>query len=215
MTLITDDTYDAYGTIDELELLTKAIERLTRKLYKKFVRAYNTETRWLNDNYKPTIEEYLEISTISASYSLLTITSYIGMRYITTENIFKWATNEPKIVKAANITSRLMDDIVSNEPYIFTGTMHRDIMGMVLAQQLQVKRSLTFISHYIPNLNNPTIATKDLCLGKIPSKNQHDPTTNKFSRSPVQRLKRIGFILEKDAEGWTLASSDAKGWTLA
>ncbi|KAL2327948.1 hypothetical protein Fmac_021375 [Flemingia macrophylla] len=91
------------------------ISYLSPSHYKKFVRAYNTETRWLNDNYKPTIEEYLEISTISASYSLLTITSYIGMRYITTENIFKWVTNEPKIVKAANITSRLMDDIVSNE----------------------------------------------------------------------------------------------------
>ncbi|KAL2327942.1 hypothetical protein Fmac_021369 [Flemingia macrophylla] len=188
MALITDDIYDAYGTIDELELLTKAIERLNRKLvktnflhylffirkqnyviilmnlifrwdmsclddlpesmklpfelliniyedleqemikegklycinyfkeeYKKFVRAYMIEARWLNENYKPTIEEYLHSSSISAGYSLVVTTSYIGIGDIATENIFKWATNEPKILKAASIISRLMDDIVSNE----------------------------------------------------------------------------------------------------
>ncbi|KAL2327941.1 hypothetical protein Fmac_021368 [Flemingia macrophylla] len=156
MTLITDDTYDAYGTIDELELLTKAIERWDmsclddlpesmklpfelliniyedleqemikegkvycinyfKEEYKKFVRAFMIEARWLSKNYKPTIEEYLHSSTISAGYSLLAITSYIGIGDIATENIFKWATNEPKILKAATTICRLMDDIVSNE----------------------------------------------------------------------------------------------------
>lgn len=30
---IIDDTYDAYGTIDELELFTKAVERLNKISY--------------------------------------------------------------------------------------------------------------------------------------------------------------------------------------
>ncbi|KAL2327933.1 hypothetical protein Fmac_021360 [Flemingia macrophylla] len=156
MAAIIDDTYDAYGTIEELELFTKAIERwdincsedlpeymqfiykslikiyeeidqVTKKEgrdycvnygiqeLKKLVRAYMTEARWLNDNYKPTVEEYLHASSESSGYSLMITTSYIGMGDIATENIFKWATNESKIVKASCIIARIMDDIVSNE----------------------------------------------------------------------------------------------------
>ncbi|KAK7312914.1 hypothetical protein VNO77_37157 [Canavalia gladiata] len=152
---IIDDTYDAYGVFDELELFTEAIERWDisclddlpeymklsykslmkvyeeieeemskeRRLYsvnygikelKKVVQAYMTEARWLNSNYIPTIEEYLSTSTISCCYSLLATTSYIGMGDIATENIFKWITNGPKIIKASSIVCRLMDDIVSS-----------------------------------------------------------------------------------------------------
>ncbi|CAL0323424.1 unnamed protein product [Lupinus luteus] len=85
------------------------------KEFKKIVQAYMTEARWLNYKYIPTIEEYTNISSISCGYSLLTTISYIGMGDIATEEIFKWVTNEPKIVKASTIVCRLMDDIVSNE----------------------------------------------------------------------------------------------------
>uniref|UniRef100_A0A151UD65 (+)-delta-cadinene synthase isozyme A n=1 Tax=Cajanus cajan TaxID=3821 RepID=A0A151UD65_CAJCA len=49
-----------------------------------------TEARWLNNNYKPTTNEYLHTSTISCCCSLMAVTSYIGMGDIATENIFKW-----------------------------------------------------------------------------------------------------------------------------
>ncbi|KAK7257295.1 hypothetical protein RIF29_31165 [Crotalaria pallida] len=153
---IIDDTYDAYGTIEELELFTQAIQRwdisclddlpeymklcyrLLMKAYeeteedmrkegraynvhysiiefKKIVQAYMTEARWLKRNYIPTTEEYTQVSLVSCCYPLLTTTSYIGMGDIATEDIFKWVTNEPKIVKASSVVCRLMDDIVSNE----------------------------------------------------------------------------------------------------
>ncbi|KAK7262671.1 hypothetical protein RJT34_30246 [Clitoria ternatea] len=156
MISIVDDTYDAYGIIDELELFTDAIERwdvscldvlpecmklsyksllkvyeeieqemrkggrsycvdYCKKLFKQVAHAYMTEARWLNKNYIPTTEEYLRISTISCGYTLLAATSYIGMGEIATENIFKWVTNEPKIVVASCVICRLMDDIVSNQ----------------------------------------------------------------------------------------------------
>nr|KYP34499.1 (+)-delta-cadinene synthase isozyme A [Cajanus cajan] len=156
MISIIDDTFDAYGTTDELEVFTKAIERWDIsclddlpeymkliyksliKLYeeikqetkkegksyfinyiinelKKGVQAYMTEARWLNNNYKTTIEEYLHTSKTSSCYCTLIATSYIGMGDIITEDIFEWATSEPKIVMASCTICRLMDDIVSNE----------------------------------------------------------------------------------------------------
>ncbi|XP_058744618.1 probable terpene synthase 2 isoform X2 [Vicia villosa] len=156
MLSIIDDTFDAYGTIDELELFAKTIERwdvknlddlpeymkliykmvlknleeieqdmtkegrlFTLKYYiKEFqmtVDAFMTEARWFNNNYVPTIEEYLNISKISSAQSLLITCSYIGMGDIATENIFKWVSDKPKMVNAVATLCRLMDEIVSSE----------------------------------------------------------------------------------------------------
>lgn len=86
--------------------------------FKKTVQAYITEARWLNCNYSPTTEEYINISSVSCCYQLLATTSYIGMGDIATEDIFSWVTNKPKILYAASVLCRLMDDIVSSEVYI-------------------------------------------------------------------------------------------------
>jgi len=84
----------------------------------KFIQAYMTEARWLNNNYKPTLKEYICVSIQSSGYALLTTTCYIGMGDTITEDIFKWVSNEPKIINAAIVLCRLMNDIVSNEVYI-------------------------------------------------------------------------------------------------
>jgi len=153
---VIDDTYDAYATIDELELFTKAIERwdiccldnlpdYMKHLYKinfdfyeemekemikegrvyamdyykkefiKFILAYMTEARWLSNNYKPTLEEYIRVSTISSGYALFSTTCFIAMGDIATEDVFKWVSDVPKVIKAAIVICRLMDDIVSDE----------------------------------------------------------------------------------------------------
>jgi len=74
-----------------------------------------TEARWLNDKYQPTLEEYIHISTESCGYALVTTTCYIFMGDIATEDIFKWVSNGPKMINAAIVLCRLMDDIASNE----------------------------------------------------------------------------------------------------
>ncbi|KAF4371197.1 hypothetical protein F8388_020924 [Cannabis sativa] len=54
LTSITDDTYDAYGTIDELELLTKAIQRWDINCMDKL------EPEYLKTYYKVMLESYEE-----------------------------------------------------------------------------------------------------------------------------------------------------------
>ncbi|KAK7262674.1 hypothetical protein RJT34_30249 [Clitoria ternatea] len=152
---ILDDMYDAYGTIDELELFTNAVNRwdicclddlpeymkvcykalldvyeeteqemikkgkayyvkYAKKEMKKLVQAFITESRWLNCNHTPTYEEYMKVATASCGYALLTTVSLISMED-TTEEVLIWATSDPKIIKAASIISRLMDDIAGHE----------------------------------------------------------------------------------------------------
>jgi (-)-germacrene D synthase len=77
-----------------------------------------TEARWLNNNYEPTLEEYICISKESSGYVFMITTCYMGMGDIITEDIFKWISNEPKFINASIVIGRLMDDIVSNEVYI-------------------------------------------------------------------------------------------------
>ncbi|KAK7405095.1 hypothetical protein VNO78_06288 [Psophocarpus tetragonolobus] len=152
---VIDDMYDAYGTIDELELFTNAIERWDiccmddlpaymklcykailnifeemeeemrkqRRVYcikyakenmKKLVKAHMAEARWLHCKHTPTVEEYMQVRIVSSGYPTLITICFVGMED-TTEEVLKWAMNDPIIIVAASIISRLMDDIVGNE----------------------------------------------------------------------------------------------------
>ncbi|XP_058739222.1 (-)-germacrene D synthase-like [Vicia villosa] len=153
---VIDDIYDNYGTIEELQLFTQAIQRwnitcmdflpkymrfcykallnvfeemeqemvkegrafcviYVKNEMKRLVQAYYTEAKWFSNNYIPTMEEYMALGIVNSGYYLMTATSFIGMGSIATEEVFKWLTNNPKIVNASSIIARLMDDIVSNE----------------------------------------------------------------------------------------------------
>ncbi|KAF3456768.1 hypothetical protein FNV43_RR01422 [Rhamnella rubrinervis] len=79
------------------------------------VGSYFVEAKWCNENYIPTMEEYMQTALLSCGYFLLTTTSFVGMGDIVTKEAFDWVFRDPKIVKAASTVNRLMDDIVSTE----------------------------------------------------------------------------------------------------
>jgi len=74
-----------------------------------------TEARWLSNNYQPTLEEYIQISAETSGYSLLATSCYLGMGHTATEDIFKWVSNETKMINASIVVGRLFNDIVSSE----------------------------------------------------------------------------------------------------
>ncbi|KAG6685678.1 hypothetical protein I3842_12G123800 [Carya illinoinensis] len=142
---IIDDTFDAYGILEELELFTDAIKRwdisctdqlsqYMKLMYKapldmskegRFycvyyakeahkVQAYFVEAKWFNEKYVPTFEEYMNNALVSCGYFVLTTLSFAGMGDIATE-AFDWVFNHPRMVKAAEIINRLMNDNVSTD----------------------------------------------------------------------------------------------------
>ena len=84
------------------------------------VRAYLDEARWCNQGYTPSVEEYMNLALVTTGYFLLSVVSFVGMGEIATEESFGWMFNRPKIVRAAEIVCRCMDDIVSHKVYIIS-----------------------------------------------------------------------------------------------
>lgn len=82
---------------------------------KNQVRAYFHEAKWLHQKHTPTVEEYMNIATVSSGYPLLAITSLVGMGDIVTKHSFEWLFSNPKVVRASSVIARLMDDMVSHK----------------------------------------------------------------------------------------------------
>ena len=85
---------------------------------KQLAKAYFVEAKWFNENYVPTVEEYMETAMVSSGYCLLTVTSFLGLGDIATEEAFDWASKFPKSVRAASAICRLMDDVAGHKVQI-------------------------------------------------------------------------------------------------
>ncbi|GMH05819.1 hypothetical protein Nepgr_007659 [Nepenthes gracilis] len=160
-----DDIYDVYGTKDELELFTNAVQRweisliddlpeymrivyqalldvygemeeemlkegksyqlyYAKEAMKALVQAYFEESKWLGNNYIPTMEEYMKVALVSCAYPMLAITSLVGMGDIISKDDFEWLQSGPKIVHAISLLTRFMDDTVTHQYYFrVLGTM--------------------------------------------------------------------------------------------
>ncbi|XP_047306728.1 probable terpene synthase 2 [Impatiens glandulifera] len=84
-----------------------------KQMVKVMANAYLEEARWLHNKYIPTLEEYMSVALITATTRFLTVTSFIGMDPIlATKDAFRWAFEDPPIMKAAAVVGRIIDDIV-------------------------------------------------------------------------------------------------------
>ncbi|KDP46452.1 hypothetical protein JCGZ_12935 [Jatropha curcas] len=104
MVSVVDDTYDAYGTLDELQQFTIA-----------FQSAYFVEAKWFNEGYVPPFEEYISNGLVSSTYSVLPAASFIGMENVVGSKEYEWVKENPKIVNASKLICRLMDDVTTHE----------------------------------------------------------------------------------------------------
>ncbi|XP_075512139.1 germacrene A synthase-like [Primulina tabacum] len=151
MISLIDDTFDTYGTIEELEAFTMAIQRwdfkeadllpeymkplytAVLKLYGEFkeelateersyvvdytinalkeqVRSYNVEAKWFIEGYLPPFSEYLSNALTTCACHFLSNGSLMGMD-LATRREFEWLNMMPRMLKACQEISRLVDDI--------------------------------------------------------------------------------------------------------
>ena len=84
---------------------------------KQFVQSYLNEAKWFHANYVPTVEEYLKLASVSTGFCMLSLTYFLAMGDIATEEAFQWVSEYPKITRAGATVARLMDDIVGHKVY--------------------------------------------------------------------------------------------------
>ncbi|KAL9256107.1 (-)-germacrene D synthase-like protein [Drosera capensis] len=108
---------DVYGEMEEEIAKEGNAYRIgyAKEAMKTLVRAYFEESKWINSDELPTYEEYMKIALVTCGYPMLIISSLVGMGDGVTKEDFDWLLGGPKIVEAASIITRLMDDMVENK----------------------------------------------------------------------------------------------------
>ncbi|KAK7312993.1 hypothetical protein VNO77_37305 [Canavalia gladiata] len=171
---------------------------------KRLVQAYFAEAKWLNNNYTPTMEEYMAVAQASSGYRMVTVMAFVGMGCIATEKDFQWFSDNPKIIDAATKISRLMDDIVSNE-------FEQKREHVVSALECYMKQHGVTKEEAINELyKKVTHAWKDI------NEELLDPT--KVSRpllTTVLNLSRVMDVLYKDGDGYTHSDRSTKNDIIA
>ncbi|CAK8577224.1 unnamed protein product [Lathyrus sativus] len=240
LTSVIDDIYDNYGTIEELQLFTQAIQRwdiscmdflpeymkfcykalldvyeeIEQEMVKegrvfcvnyvknemiRLVEAYLSEAKWFSENCIPTMEEYMALGRVTSAYYLLTATSFIGMGCIATEEIFKWLTNNPKIVNASSRICRLMDDIVSNEFEQKRGHVASSIECYMNEHGVTRENAIDELSRQVTN------AWKDMNEELLDSNDVPKPLLMR-----VLNLSRVIHVLYKDEDCYTNSQGSTK-----
>ncbi|PHT89764.1 hypothetical protein T459_04877 [Capsicum annuum] len=123
MISIVDDTYDVYGTTDELATYTDVIQSYkalldlyedyekemssdgrshvvydAKEKMKELVKSYNIEAKWFIEGHMPPASECLRNAVVTTTYYFLATTSYLGMTYAK-EKEFEWLSKNMKILE--------------------------------------------------------------------------------------------------------------------
>jgi hypothetical protein len=73
------------------------------------------EIGWRDSKYIPSLEEHLKVTLVTCFYWGINCTAFVVFEENVTEELLKWVSKFPQIVKDSCIISRLMDDIVAHE----------------------------------------------------------------------------------------------------
>ncbi|GAB4854277.1 hypothetical protein Ancab_022863, partial [Ancistrocladus abbreviatus] len=115
MKQITDALLDLFVEVEEKAKGRPYVIHYLKQEFKKLVRAYLVDAKWINEEYVPTVEEYMDVAITTAGCTFFPTLYYAGLEKAT-EDAFQWACTVPKNAKASAIITRLLDDSVYEKP---------------------------------------------------------------------------------------------------
>ncbi|KAB1210118.1 putative terpene synthase 9 [Morella rubra] len=102
---VIDDMYDIYGSLDELERFTDAVNR-----------SYLVEARWFSSGYTPTLDEYLENAWISVGGPAAILHAYVLLGCtITKDSLDCLKHGSDQLIYWSSLITRLSDDLGTSE----------------------------------------------------------------------------------------------------
>ncbi|KAI3762846.1 hypothetical protein L1987_53288 [Smallanthus sonchifolius] len=114
---VLDDTYDAYGTYEELVIFTEALERWC-------ITCLDMLPEYMKLVYKVLLDMYQEMEPIMERDEITPLfnrakefvrSCYLGMGDILTNESIKWIASDPPLFKASAAMGRLHNDIASHK----------------------------------------------------------------------------------------------------
>ncbi|KAJ0045469.1 hypothetical protein Pint_04293 [Pistacia integerrima] len=101
MLALIDDTYDSYGTLEELILFTEAVER------------WDIDAIDILPDYMKLIYDTLGFET--SCCEVMISVAFLGLTDTATKEDFDWLCSNPKIIRASKIICRLINDKASHK----------------------------------------------------------------------------------------------------
>uniref|UniRef100_A0A7N2MKM7 Uncharacterized protein n=1 Tax=Quercus lobata TaxID=97700 RepID=A0A7N2MKM7_QUELO len=142
---VIDDIYDVYGTLNELELFTNAVESWNINamdglpdymklcflaLHNSWVdicRAYLLEAKWYYNGYTPSLQEYLENACFSVAAPIILLNAYFSVTDSITKEALDFLEEFPNIVRYSSIIVRLADDLGTSTDELERGDVPKSI----------------------------------------------------------------------------------------
>ncbi|KAG5625386.1 hypothetical protein H5410_010604, partial [Solanum commersonii] len=169
---VIDDIYGVYGTLDELELFTLAIQRWDTKAMEQLpdymkvcylaliniinevayewadlCKSYLQEAKWYYNGYKPNLEEYMDNARISIAVPMILVHSLFLVTNRITKEALDSLTNFPDIIRWSVTIFRLNDGLGTSSDELKRGDVSKSIqcyMNEKSASEEEAKRT-----HYI------------------------------------------------------------------
>ncbi|XP_075095285.1 (R)-linalool synthase TPS5, chloroplastic-like [Nicotiana tabacum] len=133
---IIDDIYDVYGTLDELEVFTDAIERWEIKAIEQLLdymkwadlcKSFIREARWYYSGYVPTLKEYMDNAWISIAVPMVLVHAFFLVTNSVPKEALESLSKYPDLIRCFATIFRLADDLATSSDELKRGDVPKSI----------------------------------------------------------------------------------------
>ncbi|KAK0580164.1 hypothetical protein LWI29_037317 [Acer saccharum] len=212
--LVIDDIYDNYGSLEELQDFTNAVDRWDSKeihehsrnciklcfqaLYDttnqiayeiqkekdwkqwaEFCKALFVETKWYNEGYTPTLQEYLSNAWISSSGTVLAVHSIFSIMNEPTEEMAHFLDKNQDLVYNSSLIIRLCNDLATSAAELERG----DVASSILCYMREANVSEEVARNHIKAMISETWTKNNgQCFSRSPLLQSFVNITTNFAR---------------------------------